>query len=131
MNKYYFVGENKTNKILGFNLTVLEKNELFMFFIGCPLWWFGGDFFIVTFTILLRKRNVHQLIRINYNQSSMNAISIISTLTITSARTSKLETAIAVLDKLNEMKTIDNMPYFVIRKAIRLQTRIVIILSRL
>jgi len=102
-----------------------------MFFIGCPLWWFGGDFFIVTFTILLRKRNVHQLIRINYNQSSMNAISIISTLTITSARTSKLETAIAVLDKLNEMKTIDNMPYFVIRKAIRLQTRIVIILSRL
>ena len=55
----------------------------------------------------------------------MTATLIISALTTTTATASKLETATSVLEKLNEMLTIKNMPYPIIRKAIRLQKKII------
>lgn len=55
----------------------------------------------------------------------MNAVTIIQTLTFTSATADKLETATIVLDKLKAMKAIKGMPFFAIRRAIRLQESII------
>lgn len=55
----------------------------------------------------------------------MNAYSIISTLTITRATDNKLETAIRVLNCLEEMKEEKHMPIFKLNKAIRLQKKLI------
>jgi hypothetical protein len=55
----------------------------------------------------------------------MNAMSIIQTLTFTSATADKLETATIVLNKLKAMKAIKGMPFFTIRRAIKLQESVI------
>jgi len=55
----------------------------------------------------------------------MNAVAIIQTLTFTSATADKLETATIVLNKLKAMKQIKGMPFFAIRRAIKMQESII------
>jgi len=55
----------------------------------------------------------------------MNAITLIQTLTFTSATANKLETTEIVLQKLQDMKKIKGMPFLVIRRAIKMQENIV------
>jgi len=55
----------------------------------------------------------------------MNAISLIRTLTFAKASSSKLETATNVLASLEEMKKTKGMPFFTIRRAIKIQEKII------
>ena len=55
----------------------------------------------------------------------MNALTIINTLTIAKTTSNKLETATNVLNELNKMKSIKGMPFFAIRRAIKIQEGIV------
>lgn len=55
----------------------------------------------------------------------MNAISIIQTLTFAKANGNKLETATNVLASLKEMKNVKGMPMLAVRRAIRMQKKIV------
>ena len=55
----------------------------------------------------------------------MNAYTIISALTMAKATSDKLETATSVLASLEEMKTKKGMPMLAIRRAIRMQKKIV------
>ena len=55
----------------------------------------------------------------------MNAYSIIQTLTFCKATTNKLETATNVLNELHEMKKVKGMPFFAIRRAIKIQEKII------
>jgi len=55
----------------------------------------------------------------------MNAISLIRTLTFAKASSSKLETATNVLASLEDMKKTKGMPMLAIRRAIRIQKKII------
>jgi hypothetical protein len=55
----------------------------------------------------------------------MNAMSIIQTLTFAKASADKLETATQVLTSLKEMQRVKGMPFFAIRRAIKIQKKIV------
>jgi len=55
----------------------------------------------------------------------MNAMSIIQTLTLAKASSSKLETATNVLASLKEMRKTKGMPMLTIRRAIKIQEKIV------
>jgi len=55
----------------------------------------------------------------------MNALTLIQTLTFTKAKASKLETAKSVLTGLVEMKNTKGMPFLVIRRAIKMQTKLI------
>jgi len=60
----------------------------------------------------------------------MTAITLIQTLTFTRATADKLETANNVLSGLNEMKNIKGMPFLVIRRAIKMQKRLITDLNK-
>jgi len=55
----------------------------------------------------------------------MNAMSIIQKLTFAKASSSKLETATNVLASLKEMQKVKGMPMLTIRRAIKIQEKIV------
>jgi len=55
----------------------------------------------------------------------MNALTLISTLMYTRAGSSKLETATNVLDELKEIKSKKQLPFLVIRRAIKMQERLI------
>ena len=55
----------------------------------------------------------------------MNAIAIIQTLTIAKASSNKLETATNVLASLKEMQKVKGMPMLTIRRAIKIQEKVV------
>jgi len=55
----------------------------------------------------------------------MNAISLIQTLTFAKASQSKLETATNVLASLKEMQKVKGMPMLTIRRAIKIQKKII------
>lgn len=55
----------------------------------------------------------------------MNALTLISTLMYTKAGSTKLETATNVLNELKEIKTKKQLPFLVIRRAIKMQERII------
>jgi hypothetical protein len=55
----------------------------------------------------------------------MNAYTLIQTLTFTKATADKLETATNVLTELKRMKSIKGMPFLVIRRAIKMQEKVI------
>jgi len=55
----------------------------------------------------------------------MNALTLISTLMYTRAGSSKLETATNVLDELKEIRSKKQLPFLVIRRAIKMQERLI------
>lgn len=55
----------------------------------------------------------------------MKALTLIQTLMFTNAKATKLETATSVLDELKDMKTQKGMPFLTIRRAIKMQERLI------
>jgi hypothetical protein len=55
----------------------------------------------------------------------MNATTLIQTLILTEYCSTKLETATNILERLNKMKKIKGMPFFAIRRAIKIQRNII------
>jgi len=55
----------------------------------------------------------------------MNAFTILSTLTFTQASDTKLKTATNVLASLKDMKKQKGMPFFAIRRAIKIQENLI------
>ena len=55
----------------------------------------------------------------------MNAITLITTLTFAKATANKLETATNVLNELQKMKAIKGMPFLCIRRAIKMQEKLI------
>jgi len=55
----------------------------------------------------------------------MNALTLIQTLMFTRATANKLETATNVLTELNELKKNKKLPFLVIRRAIKMQEKLI------
>ena len=55
----------------------------------------------------------------------MNAITLLKTLIIVEPAMTKLETAENVLNELHRMKSMKGMPFLTIRRAIKIQERVV------
>jgi hypothetical protein len=55
----------------------------------------------------------------------MNALTIISTLMFCKATADKLETATLVLNELQDLKQSKKAPFFAIRRAIRMQEKLI------